>query len=711
MRSITNTLKALGEPLYWNTLQSCVYLPALMLCLTGISLTVSAAPSDLDPTFGIGGKVISNPNGSGSIPGKGMALQSDGKIVLVGGWDDSAPSFVVARYNVDGSLDTTFNSTGWVSVSFGGSLQIATSVAIQPDGKIVVAGFANVPNQDAAIARLNQNGSLDTTFDGDGKVTVNFVDFQGSYPDYIHAVKIANDGKIVFAGGALGSGLSYKAIIGRLNPNGSLDTTFDFDGTIVGGGGTWKDLIIQSDGAIVLVGGGSSQFSSGMGAGKYNNLGVGVWGYNRTVTPGCYIGLNGIAEQPDGKLVVVGSFGCKVIAIRLNTNGTEDNTFNNITFTPDGEAFSVAIQPDGKIVANFGYSNQFSGGFSVIRYNTNGSLDLGFGTGGTVITSVGNPASLDGGRKVLVQPDQKILVGGSARTEGYRFAMVRYLGGPSGPARTLFDYDGDGKADVSVYRPSTNYWYLSRSSDSQTSFHYFGAPNDILTPADFDGDGKTDLAIFRPSNGMWWYQSSMSGTWISRQWGNNGDIPLPSDFDADGRADYIVYHPANNYWYRASSRNGEESERYFGAAGDKPLTGDFDGDGRSDPAIFRPSTGVFWYMSSIDSVHRAIPWGSSTDIPAPADYDGDGKTDAAVYRPSNGVWYIFNSATSTYTFMPFGISEDKPVAADYDGDGKADIAVYRPSNGTWYLLQSTVGFAAQQWGAATDIPTENAFVP
>jgi len=710
MRSLTSTLDSLGESLLWNQLRRINYLPGLMLCVIFISLTVIAAPSDLDPTFGSGGEVISSPNGSSAIRGYGMALQSDGKIVMVGGYDSVGPSFVVARYNVDGSLDTTFGTNGWVSVTFGGTLEIAVSVAIQTDGKIVVAGNASTPNQDAAIARLNPNGSLDTTFDGDGKVTVNFVDLQGSYPDYINVVKIANDGKIVFAGGALGFNLSYKAIVGRLNPNGSLDTTFDGDGTLFAGGGIWEDLNVQSDFAIVLVGRNSGQFSSTMRAAKYTNSGATDWSYSRSVTPGCYIGLNGIATQSDGKLVVVGKYACKMIAIRLNINGTEDNTFNNTTLTPDGEAFSVAIQPDGKIVANIAFNGYGNGGFSLIRYNTNGSLDSSFGSGGTVSTSVSNPDT-DGGRKVLFQPDQKILVGGNAQTTGYRFAMVRYRGGAFVPANTLFDYDGDGKADISVFRPSNNYWYLSRSSDSQFTYHYFGAPGDVPTPADFDGDGKTDLAIFRPSSGDWWYQSSITGVFTFTHFGANGDIPRASDIDADGRADFVIYRPIEGNWYRLSSGSGVWSQKYFGAPGDKPIIGDFDGDGKFDPAIFRPSTGVFWYMSSIDSVHRAIQWGTGTDIPVPADYDGDGKTDAAVYRPSTGYWYIRNSSNGTNTFTPFGIAEDKPVAADYDGDGRADIAVYRPSNGTWYMLRSTAGFNAQQFGDSADIPTENAFVP
>ena len=113
----------------------------------------------------------------------------------------------------------------------------------------------------------------------------------------------------------------------------------------------------------------------------------------------------------------------------------------------------------------------------------------------------------------------------------------------------------------------------------------------------------------------------------------------------------------------------------------------------------------------MNGAQLATHFGISTDTPAPADYDGDGRTDFAVYRASTGVWYILNSGSGQATVMAFGISEDKPVPADYDGDGKADIAVFRPSTGVWYLNRSTAGVLGMQFGVATDIPTENAFVP
>lgn len=275
--------------------------------------------------------------------------------------------------------------------------------------------------------------------------------------------------------------------------------------------------------------------------------------------------------------------------------------------------------------------------------------------------------------------------------------------------RAPFDFDGDGKSDISVFRPSTNVWYDFQSSNSQVTEQIFGLSGDIITPADFDGDGKTDLGVFRPSSGDWWFKSSITGVFSTVHWGANGDIPRPSDFDGDDEADYIIFRPSNNFWYRLGS-TGAVSITQFGLSGDKPLTGDFDGDGKSDLTIFRPSPGDWWWQSSIDNVQRATHWGTSTDVPAAGDYDGDNKTDFAVYRPSNGTWYIFNSSDFSYTIINFGLAEDKPVPADYDGDGKVDIAVFRPSTGVWYLLRSTAGFMAMQFGISTDIPTPNAYI-
>jgi hypothetical protein len=276
--------------------------------------------------------------------------------------------------------------------------------------------------------------------------------------------------------------------------------------------------------------------------------------------------------------------------------------------------------------------------------------------------------------------------------------------------RAAFDYDGDGKADLSVFRPSAGSWYLSHSSSNAFITVQFGASGDLIAPADFDGDGKTDICVFRPADGGWYRLNSSNNTFTPVQFGTNGDLPVPGDFDGDGKADLTVYRPSAGSWFRINSSNNQFVAAQFGVAEDKPLVGDFDGDGKSDLTVFRPSNGTWYRINSATDTFSPNQFGAPGDLPVAADYDGDGKTDLAVYRPSVGDWYIINSSNSSFTGLHFGVTEDKPAPADFDGDGKADLVVFRPSSGTWYLLRTTAGFTGFQFGASGDVPTPNAFV-
>lgn len=268
---------------------------------------------------------------------------------------------------------------------------------------------------------------------------------------------------------------------------------------------------------------------------------------------------------------------------------------------------------------------------------------------------------------------------------------------------TQFDYEGDGRADVSVFRPNNGAWYISRSSNNSFFGVGFGQSGDVIAPADFDGDGRTDISVFR--QGFWYRLNSSTNQFHGLQFGVAEDVPVPADYDGDGRADIAVFRPSNSTWYRLNSSNNEFVAFKWGTSGDKPLVGDFDGDGKSDYAVFRPSAGAWYIFRSSDNSFFAVNFGVAEDIPTPADYDGDGKTDVSVFRPSAGSWYRLNSSNNQFVGQQFGISEDKPVAADYDGDGKADIAVFRPSAVAWYIQRSTSGFFAQQFGSNGDIPT------
>ncbi|MGD9589901.1 MAG: S8 family serine peptidase [Pyrinomonadaceae bacterium] len=295
---------------------------------------------------------------------------------------------------------------------------------------------------------------------------------------------------------------------------------------------------------------------------------------------------------------------------------------------------------------------------------------------------------------------------GAARSTTITGAGQTFTINQTGAQPTLFDYDGDGRSDLSVRRPANNIWYLQRGTAGYTA-QEFGVTGDLMVPADYDGDGITDVAVFRPSNGTWYVYMSQSQTFQTFGWGQAGDAPVPTDRDNDGSADLVIYRESNNTWYTRFA-NATFNTFQFGVAGDKPMQGDFDGDGIGDVALFRPSNNN-WYLLKSSLGFFVQTWGQAGDIPLTGDFDGDGATDQAVFRPGTGQWFL-SRTTAGFTSQNWGQAGDIPVAADYDGDGKTDVAVFRPSNGTWYIVNSTTGILVLPFGQLGDVPTQASFI-
>ncbi len=284
--------------------------------------------------------------------------------------------------------------------------------------------------------------------------------------------------------------------------------------------------------------------------------------------------------------------------------------------------------------------------------------------------------------------------------------------------RKRADFDGDGKSDISVFRPSEGNWYLNRST-AGFGVVKWGISTDKIVPADYDGDGKTDFAVFRPtadgSQPDFYVLNSSNSTFTGVSWGNPNDIPVVADYDGDGKADITIVRPTtgNFLWYILKSSNGQTQVSFnlsFLPSTAQPVGGDVDGDGKGDLIAVNFEFGeYYWYSvtSTTTGGFARFAFGTAGDKIALGDYNGDGIDDLAVYRPSNGTWYIKNSSGNSS--IQFGISSDIPVPADYDGDGKTDIAIYR--NGTWWINQSTAGLTVTQFGLSNDIPIPIGYLP
>jgi uncharacterized delta-60 repeat protein len=387
-------------------------------------------PGSLDPTFGNGGILVSD-TGSGAV---GMALQADGKIVTVGTTRSiyQTPSGIALhRYNPDGSPDCAFGSGGAVFANpYGDSHDVgASAVAIQTDGKIVVVGTvrSEAAGDDILLLRYNSNGSPDGTF-GDGGRTRTDLD-KGS--DWPRAVVLQSDGSILVSGNSNAGEHAADALsLARFHHDGSLDLTFGQDGGVItdmNRHGDGRALAVQSDGKIVVAGSGNSDLKMfNFALLRYNKDGsfdptFGQSGIVLTPLGKDYDGANALAIQPDGKLVVAGRssivrFRNTLALLRYNTDGALDLTFGSggqaiDNLTDNDTATAVVIQADGKIVvAGNAFPPNSAVGSLVARYNPDGSLDSAFGSGGRVITRVGINDTISA---LAIQADGKILAAGT----------------------------------------------------------------------------------------------------------------------------------------------------------------------------------------------------------------------------------------------------------------------------------------------------------
>jgi uncharacterized delta-60 repeat protein len=408
---------------------------------------VNTAPSFSEATFP---SIVTTDFGGTGDGGNAILLQADGKLLVAGSSNvngDNNADFAVARYNLDGSLDTSFSSDGKVTTDLGsGFSDYGISTALQTDGKILVAGTTytnhNNTSSDISLVRYNADGSLDSSFGTGGIVNANV----GGY-DNGNSVAIQADGKILVAGNSSDAGGSnYDFSLFRYNTDGSLDTSFSSDGIVTTNLGGANDYavssLIQADGKIILfgqtdAGGGGSNFALV----RYNADGSLDTSFAGTGIVNTNIGAQDAASsatlEADGKILVVGQIwnnaysSSDIALVRYNADGSLDTSFGgtgkvtiNIGARDYGSA--ITVEADGKILVagTTSGSNNQNRDFVLIRYNPDGSLDSSFGNQGIVKTNVGSSATdSDYASSITIEPSGIIDVAG---TSNGNFALVRY---------------------------------------------------------------------------------------------------------------------------------------------------------------------------------------------------------------------------------------------------------------------------------------------
>jgi uncharacterized delta-60 repeat protein len=414
--------------------------------------------SAMDKSFDYDGKVSVD---IGLYPkGSDVTIQPDGKIILVGyGWNSiTSDDFVVLRFNTDGSLDQSFGEGGKVVTDFGWTDR-AYAVTLQPDNKILVIGYVYVNNtNNIGIARYNPDGSLDQSFDGDGKLTTAGINVQ----DMGHmGIKLQSDNKIVAVGTCFNE-IGYVILIARFNSDGSPDLSFDGDGFVTEGIRNYTlgyDVVIQPDQKILVSGFATDYTNNTMGfvVARINpdgSLDESFQGGGISLTD---VGLandsslgRAIDIQIDQKFISVGNTNDHFAMVRYNPDGSLDTSFNGdgIVLNDTMIGQDVRIQPNGKILVAGTSGSNGNTDMCIYRYNQDGSIDSTFGVNGSVKINFGD----DQGNAISIGQKGTIDIAGTA-------------GSMVGLAQLI----GDG---TFTYNPNHQFDYLNAGEQAFDTFKY-----------------------------------------------------------------------------------------------------------------------------------------------------------------------------------------------------------------------------------------------
>jgi uncharacterized delta-60 repeat protein len=642
---------------------------APLLLLSVFSLSIFAQKFVVDQSFA---PVLNNQVRTVKVLG-------DGKILIAGDFTtiNGVTRKAVARLNADGTLDPSFDAS-WVLGQFSQSYRVDGALVL-PDGRVLVFGMLPYDGGSGPgrVLRLNTDGSPDATLTSVPNINPN-----GGFGS-IRRVAVLASGKILVCGDFTLPNNNPKAHLARYNANGTYDAAFP---TIIDN--QCNDIAAQPDGKYIVAG----RFSTVNGASSLRLVrfnaddSIDTTFNPQPSTPASSTFFNKIFLQPDGRIVLTCSSGSSGSIERLNSDGSFDSTFPSYV----GDLGEALFQSNGKLIA---------AGRSVInRYNRDKTHDpsMGWATfNGTSNSPKSASLAADGG---LIVGGDFVSISSNTSTATRRY-LARFTAQEI-PIKRKFDFDGDGRDDISVFRPSDSIWYLNRSTAGFGAAQ-FGISTDKPVAADYDNDGKTDIAVFR--DGVWYWLQSSDNVFAYRAGAQGSDIPQPGGTDTEN---LVFFRPSDGKFYlRYMWSWGGLNTLPMGTlalqASDKPMVADYDGDGLDDVAAFRDG---HWFVCIGGSGQtRHYQFGMAGDIPVVGDFDGDLRADYAVFRPSDGTWYINRTHEGFYA-LKWGLSGDLPVPADYDGDGKTDIAVFR--DGVWYQWRSGGAIHIEQFGLAGDIPIQ-----